>query len=518
MILDYNTYKDKVSGCFCGKNIGGCLGAPFETFRQINEVDFYTQDLSNGAPPNDDLDLQILWLSAVEKFGRQLDSSILGEYWLSYVVPNWVEYGMAKANLRSGLMPPLSGEIDNTYGQSCGAFIRSEIWACLAPGHPDIAVKYAYEDAIVDHTKEGVWGEIFCAALESAAFVESDKEKLVDIALSYIPEKCLLRDAINEAICCYKEGASLKSARERIHAKAPGTFGLQGKKLKDIPKENNENMELGVAGLDTPENVAFMIAALFYGEDDFEKSLLCANYFGEDTDCTCATLCALFGIINGEKKIPTKWRDPLDDKIATMCIKNTSVGIWIPKTSTELTERILRVTPAFLGQEICDIFAKNGMTIECKEGNDLYSAHPSDYMYRINSFVLDGDISSSQYSVLSPYEVKYEFPAMRIIIDLNDSVFIKKGDVKSIRVKVYNAFYLNEQQWIKINAYTNSNVNFLSGKGATLPLNNLSQTFAEKEFVIDTSEISDSEIEIIFDCSIVGRHSSGIVKVKLFAK
>ena len=196
----------------------------------------------------------------------------------------------------------------------------------------------------------------------------------------------------------------------------------------------------------------------------------------------------------------------------------TSVGIWIPKTSTELTERILRVTPAFLGQEICDIFAKNGMTIECKEGDDLYSTHPSDYMYRINSFVLDGDISSSQYSVLSPYEVKYEFPAMRIIIDLNDSVFIKKGDVKSIRVKVYNAFYLNEQQWIKINAYTNSNVNFLSGKGATLPLNNLSQTFAEKEFLIDTSEISDPEIEIIFDCSIVGRHSSGIVKVKLFAK
>jgi hypothetical protein len=31
-----------------------------------------------------------------------------------------------------------------------------------------------------------MYGEIFCAVLQSAAFVESDKRKLIDIALSYI--------------------------------------------------------------------------------------------------------------------------------------------------------------------------------------------------------------------------------------------------------------------------------------------------------------------------------------------
>ena len=194
--LDFATYKDKVMGCWAGKNIGGVLGAPFEGKRQVNDISFYTQDLSMGPPPNDDLDLQIIWLAAVERYGRNVNASILGEYWLSYCIPNWVEYGTGKANLRAGLQPPLSGLIDNTYKDSCGCYIRSEIWACLAPGNPELAARYAYEDAIVDHEGEGMYGEIFFAALQSAAFVESDKRKLIDIALSYIPEESKTTAAI----------------------------------------------------------------------------------------------------------------------------------------------------------------------------------------------------------------------------------------------------------------------------------------------------------------------------------
>ena len=83
--------------------------------------------------------------------------------------------------------------MDNTYKNSNGCWIRSELWACLAPGHPEIATRYAFEDAIVDHANEGMYGEIFTAALQSAAFAESDREKLIDIGLSYIPEDCLIK-------------------------------------------------------------------------------------------------------------------------------------------------------------------------------------------------------------------------------------------------------------------------------------------------------------------------------------
>ena len=65
MKLEYPVYRDKVMGCWAGKNVGGVLGAPFECKRQFNgDVDFYIQDLSKGPVPNDDLDLQLVWLCA----------------------------------------------------------------------------------------------------------------------------------------------------------------------------------------------------------------------------------------------------------------------------------------------------------------------------------------------------------------------------------------------------------------------------------------------------------------------
>ncbi|HHV98875.1 MAG TPA: hypothetical protein GXX36_04765 [Clostridiaceae bacterium] len=67
MILSLNEYKNKVLGCWMGKNIGGTLGAPFECKRGVYDIDFYIQDLGGEPLPNDDLDLQLVWLNVVEK-------------------------------------------------------------------------------------------------------------------------------------------------------------------------------------------------------------------------------------------------------------------------------------------------------------------------------------------------------------------------------------------------------------------------------------------------------------------
>jgi ADP-ribosylglycohydrolase len=175
MHISLSEYRNKVLGCWMGKNIGGTLGAPMEWTRAINNVSFYTQQINGEPIPNDDLDLQLVWLAALEEQGIDITARTLGEYWLTYITPHWAEYGTGKINMRSGLMPPLSGLENNPYKDSCGAFIRSEIWACIAPGRPEVAAKYAYEDAIVDHGDgEGMYAAIFCAVIESAAFVEKD--------------------------------------------------------------------------------------------------------------------------------------------------------------------------------------------------------------------------------------------------------------------------------------------------------------------------------------------------------
>ena len=64
--LSFKEYRDKVKACFLGKNIGGTLGAPFECIRGVYDIDYYTHDLSLGVLPNDDLDLQLVWLNAAK--------------------------------------------------------------------------------------------------------------------------------------------------------------------------------------------------------------------------------------------------------------------------------------------------------------------------------------------------------------------------------------------------------------------------------------------------------------------
>ena len=165
MRLDLATYRDKVLGCWVGKNIGGVLGAPFEGRRQFNDNTFYAQDLREGPPANDDLDLQIVWLAAVERYGRQVDAAILGDYWLSYIIPNWVEYGMGKANMRAGFQPPISGSLDNDFKTLRGLHPFRDL-GLPGPGQPGVGRPLRVRDAVVDHAEDGMHAEVFCAALQ----------------------------------------------------------------------------------------------------------------------------------------------------------------------------------------------------------------------------------------------------------------------------------------------------------------------------------------------------------------
>ncbi len=144
----------------------------------------------DGKPlPNDDLDIQILWLLALEDKGIHIDAKTMGEYFNEFMIFTHAEYGVAKTNLRTGFQPPVTGSFNNDFKDSCGSYIRAEIWACLFPGKPEKAAEYAFEDAIIDHGDgEGVYAEIFIAVMESAAFYIKDIRKLIEIGLSYIPE------------------------------------------------------------------------------------------------------------------------------------------------------------------------------------------------------------------------------------------------------------------------------------------------------------------------------------------
>ena len=327
--LNKSELRDKIYACWLGKNIGGTLGTQYEGLREINDCKGFSTKA--GAPlPNDDLDLQLVWLLAFKNEGaKALNSKVLGEYWLEYITPYWNEYGISKANMRHGLVPPLSGEYKNYWKHSNGAWIRTEVWACLYPGRVESAIRYAYEDSCVDHgSGEGTYAAIFTAAVESAAFIVDDINKLLEIGLSKIPSDSRMFKYITKAVECYKSGMSWQDARNTL------------------AEMSLADPELG--WFQAPANIGYTVIGLLYGGGDFKKTLLIACNCGDDTDCTCATAGALLGIMHGTAIIPNDWKDHIGDDIITKCINTGAADVAdnsmeIPLTCTQLTNEIVNL-------------------------------------------------------------------------------------------------------------------------------------------------------------------------------
>jgi hypothetical protein len=142
------------------------------------------------------------------------------------------------------------------------------------------------------------------------------------------------------------------------------------------------------------------------------------------------------GIIMGASRLPEKWTKPLDDRIVTMCIDKTSRGVWVPETVTELSDRIIKAVPGFLGQEFCDVLGKGGLTIKCFERNDLYCGKTDDYLYLINGNGKDEELPVSKLTALSPYILRRKFPAFNVMADYEGSVFFNSAENRRIKITV----------------------------------------------------------------------------------
>lgn len=513
MKLDYKTLRDKILGCFNGKNAGGVLGAPFEQLpRGTNDVSFYIQEnLDCNPPANDDLDLQLVWLYAAEKYGKEVSSHELCECWNTFITPDWAEYGAAKRNLTNGFLPPLSGSIDNNYRNSNGAWIRTEIWACLAPLYPEIAVRYAIEDAIVDHAEEGVFATAFCAALESAAFGESDVIRLMEIALTYIPTSSACYDAIEIAKNAYKDGVDWKEARRRILAKYPSSFGIAHTRLGIL---DDEFVGTERVGFDAPAHMGFIAISLLYGEGDFEKTICLATNCGEDTDCTAGTVGAVFGIIHGNSAMPEKWMKPLGGVINTCCIELNG-GLIVPKNTDELTDRILRLMPVFLNDNALKV-SEEGYTLT--KDTALTCPPRVEYTPEVLGHKKDCRLSIKEILSLSPYAVRHEFFNVGVILDYEKAPFVKEGD--SFKLTLYLHDLMDgtvRSHYANIKMYTDEGITLPYGNYISAPILTTYTSKTKLEIPVIVNKITAPRMNIIFDIVIEGRPTPALIKATLYA-
>ena len=273
-----------------------------------------------SAPPNDDLELQLVWLDLVEKGGSTLTQANFGKAWQDHLHYMWDEYGRARWNLRRGVPVESVGTFENHFHAGMGSPIRSEIWACLFPGDPDSAAHYASLDASLDHGAEGIAGEVLFAAMQSEVAAGRNIEAAITLAMRYIPADCETAQAVAFIRESHRNGVPAWDCWKEL-----------------LPRHGSENFT------HAPLNVALTIWALWYGEGDFEKSILLAVNGGYDTDCTAATVGATLGFILCRAGIPPRWIEPIGEGVF---VGAGIQGISAPETLTELTRR----TVALIGK------------------------------------------------------------------------------------------------------------------------------------------------------------------------
>ncbi len=495
MILSLKEYRDSVLGCWMGKSIGGTLGAPMEWKRQVNNVTFYTQETDGNPLPNDDLDLQLIWLTALEEKGIDIDAVTLGEYWLYFITPHWAEYGNAKINMKSGLYPPLSGIENNPYKDSCGAFIRSEIWACIAPGCPETAVKYACEDAKVDHGNgEGVYAEIFCAALESAAFLVKDVTKLIDIGLSYIPSDCGIAQVIRLVIEAHRAGTPYLEVRDEIFNK----YRAQYMSYAGISQEDRDKgFADGPVGWDAPANIGFIVIGLLYGEGDFEKSLCFTVNCGEDTDCTAATIGSIYGIIHGFGAIPQKWITPIGRGIKTMCLNLGELQGTLPADIDALAARVERQAKQVVLRYIpaLELSEHKETDLSGFKTENLYSKAGGKPVYAgLDSCLFKYDF----------FDVELEYP---------QGPYIKDNTPQKLKVKISNRYRTPE--YINIKWYLDEGWSVTPSRSGKIFVGAWNENGVRVEFDITAVKAAGGVNRCVLELTVEGKHTIMLVPVVL---
>lgn len=263
----------------------------------ISPASAYTRTGIDGVPVDDDIAYTLLGLLIAEDFGLDFTTKDVGKAWLKYLPYACTAEDVALRNLKNDICALEVADKDNPYCEWIGADIRSDPWAYMAPAFPEKAASMAYRDAYISHRRNGIYGEMFFSAVQSAAFGVDDPMEAIKIGLTEIPKDCSLAKAVQWAMEVGKDIKNYKDARSAV----------------------DEHFK-GMSGVHTNNNACLTIFGLMIGGTDVTKVISETVAMGLDNDCTAATVGSIVGAIVGKQGVPAHWYKNFNNKVHSYLI------------------------------------------------------------------------------------------------------------------------------------------------------------------------------------------------------
>lgn len=334
--------EKKIAGAWMGRICGCMLGKSLESIRTnelipfLKETDNYPMhryvykseltddrckrypyfntnhicaDETDGMPVDDDTNYIVLAQQLIENYGKDFTPDDVSLTWLQYQSKNayCTAERVAFCNFVKGYKPPQSAVYQNPYREWIGAQIRGDYFGYINPGNPELAAEMAWRDASISHVKNGIYGEMFVAAMLAAAAVNENIVQVIEAGLSEIPETSRLYEAIQKILAMYSDSASEEAVFAKIH------------------RQYDEYTPHGWCH--TIPNAMIVAAALLYGHGDYGRTICMAVQTGFDTDCNGATAGSVLGMIKGIDSIPEYWKEPMHDTLHTSIFQVGTIRI-----------------------------------------------------------------------------------------------------------------------------------------------------------------------------------------------
>jgi hypothetical protein len=346
--LEWNSYLDKVQGAWMGKMIGVTFGQPWEFLYQNTPIGFditdwplsptrmkdyrgrawnkpgewnpITREADNqkinlnhdfviasekehpsfGAPDNDDIYINLLFLYCLRKYGIDVDPVTVAHEWDQKIRQVWHANDAGLQNIRKGILPPDSGHPRyNLHADDIDFQIEADIFGMIAPGMPQVSNRYGDRMGHIMNYGDGVYGGMFIAAMYTQAFFAKDIREVVEKGLQAIPEQSLYAQLIRDVIRWHDENPAdwLK------------TWHLVQQKWGEA--DHCPDGYKQPFNIDAKLNGGYVVMGLLYGNGDWYKTMNYATRAGQDADCNPANAAGILGTLIGAHAIPAEYRDPL---------------------------------------------------------------------------------------------------------------------------------------------------------------------------------------------------------------